>query len=204
MENKFGFKEILSPEAAGPDINMESREKERGETLARLVIVRHFPAHYGEVKEIKAQDYDLISTPEQKDKNKRRAKQISRIFGDNEVVAFWTSPRQRAEGTKEVLKRHIHNPLIKEKVISSLQSVKVPPDYYEKFLQENMTGGWFPNYQETPREGRAGTDRVESVGEVARRFKRVFKAFDRFTHKRYSHMDSADKKEITNIIAVTH
>lgn len=180
---------------------LESHEAEPSNTLARLIIVRHFPSHYQEDKVPQVEHYDLVSTPERKAKNRSRARQIAKIFGEKDIVAVWSSPSARAQGTAEIIKKEIRQPIIKEKIIFSLRNLKIPPDQYESFLQENMSGGWFPKYQETPAEGKAGTTRVESVEEVAKRFKRVFRAFNRFAH---GSILENDKKEITNIIAVTH
>src|SRR3989344_4851252 len=122
--------EVESQEAVGAP--NEARELPPDETVARLIVVRHFPSLYQESKGLPTEKYDLVNTPEQLGKN-----------------------------------------AYKEKTISSLQGVRVPPDQYETFTHENVSRGWFSVYQETPSEGRAGETRVESVEEVGKRFNRV-------------------------------
>lgn len=169
--------------------------------VARLIVIRHFPSSYRERERGAIENYDLVSTPEQIEKNHRKAKQISRIFKNRDVVAFWTSPRQRARGTKEILKQHISVPVIKDKATALLEDIKVPPEQYETVLHELQSGEWHSKYREDPRIGKAGETLVESVEEIAERFKKIFRAFNR-----YIHMASPgdERKEVTNIIAVTH
>lgn len=174
--------EVESQEAVGAP--NETRELPPDETVARLIVVRHFPSLYQESKGLPTEKYDLVNTPEQLGKNAYKAKRLAKIFHDEDVVAFWSSPLKRAQGTKEVLKAKTKRPIVKEKTISSLQGVRVPPDQYETFTHENVSRGWFSVYQETPSEGRAGETRVESVEEVGKRFNRVFQAFNRFVHTR--------------------
>jgi len=169
--------------------------------LARLIVMRHFPSTYREREGIYTENYDLIDTPEQREKNRKQATRIARMFRDQDVVEFWTSPRQRTLGTKEVLKHHIKMPIVKDKIIPLLGDVQVPAELYGEFLQEVATGGWVSKYHDTPPEGKAGKTRIESVDEVAQRFSGVFHAFSRFVQ---TIEKGGEIREVTNIIAVTH